>query len=80
MKKISKNHQSFYVRCNDRSKKVKFGVNYICPYLEVSYIIKKRYEFIKDEVIYPISEFEFENVDTNIEKSVINLNILKLFN
>lgn len=57
LKKISKNHQSFYVRCNGRSKKVKFGVNYICPYLEVSYIIKKGYEFIKDEAIYPISEF-----------------------
>ena len=80
LKKISKNHQSFYVRCNGRSKKVKFGINYICPYLEVSYIIKKGYEFIKDEAIYPISEFEFEDVDTNIEKSVINLNILNLFN
>ena len=80
MKKISKNHQSFYVRCKKKKKKVKFGVNYICPYLEVSYIIKKGYEFIKDEAIYPISEFEFEDVDTNIEKSVINLNILNLFN
>jgi len=54
MKKISKNHQSFYVRCNGRSRLVKFGVNRICPYLEVSYIIKKGYKFIKDENIYPI--------------------------
>ena len=80
LKKISKNHQSFYVRYNGRSKNVKFGVNYICPYLEVSYIIKKGYEFIKNKAIYPISEFEFEDVDTNIEKSVININILNLFN
>ena len=78
LKKISKTHQSFYVRCNaDRSYKVNFGNNRICHILEVSYIIKKDNQFIKDETIYPIYEFDYSK--PVIGKLETNLNILKLF-
>jgi hypothetical protein len=45
--------------------------------LEVSYVIKKGYEFIKDPTVYPIEEFDFS---INFPKREgMNLNILKLF-
>ena len=60
LKKIYETHQAFYVRCNNISKsKVNFGYNRICPYLEVSYIIRNDNIFIKNKAIYPIYEFEF---------------------
>ena len=78
LKKISKTHQSFYVRCNiDRSKKINFGNNRICQLLEVSYIIKKDNIFKEDKNIYPMYEFELSK--PLLEKSEMNLNILKLF-
>ena len=78
LKKIHKNHQAFYIRCNGNTKtKVNFGNNRICPFLEVSYIIRKGNIFIKDNSIYPIHEFEFYKPILN--KLETNLNILKLF-
>lgn len=78
LKKISKSHQAFYVRCNiDRSKKINFGNNRICQLLEVSYIIKKDNIFIEDNNIYPMYEFELSK--PLLDKSEMNLNILKLF-
>ena len=60
IKKISKTHQSFYVRCNgDRSRKITFGNNRICHIMEVSYIIKKGNKFKKDDTILPIYEFDY---------------------
>ena len=78
LKKIAKNHQVFYIRCNfDRSRKVNFGVNRICAFLEVSYVIKKDSKFTKDETIYPMYEFDYEKA--KFGKLETNLNILKLF-
>ena len=78
LKKISKTHQSFYVRCtSNQSHKINFGPNRICFILEVSYIIKEGNLFENDETIYPIYEFDYD-----IKKGAMgtNLNILKLFN
>jgi hypothetical protein len=78
LKKISKTHQPFYVRCaNNQSQRINFGPNRICYILEVSYIIKEGNLFENDETIYPIYEFDYDirkkgTLDTN-------LNILKLF-
>ena len=78
LKKISNTHQAFYVRCNgDRSKRINFGNNRICHILEVSYIIKKDNQFIKDETIYPMYEFDYSIPEPG--KLEANLNILKLF-
>ena len=78
LKKIYLTHQAFYVRCNGKTlDKVNFGKNRICPFLEVSYIIREGNNFIKDKAIYPIYEFEFSNPAKN--KLETNLNILKLF-
>ena len=78
MKKLSKTHQSFYVRCNgNRSRKINFGNNRICNLLEVSYIIKNDNKFIKDETIYPAYEFDY--IKPVLGKLETNLNILKLF-
>ena len=78
LKKISKTHQAFYIRCNgDKSIKVNFGNNRICYVLEVSYIIRKGNQFIKDESIYPIYEFDYSKPISG--KLETNLNILKLF-
>ena len=78
LKKISNTHQAFYARCDgDRSKRVDFGNNRICHILEVSYIIKKDNQFIKDETIYPMYEFDYSIPEQG--KSETNLNILKLF-
>ena len=78
LKKIHKRHQAFYLRCHGRHKIVVFGNNRICKYLEVSYIIKKGFEFIQDESIYPIFEFDFHSPKINGNEE-FNLNILKLF-
>ena len=78
LKKISKTHQSFYVRCNEnRSWKINFGHNRICHILEVSYIIKKDNIFTKDETIYPIYEFDYKKPRKGVLET--NLNVLKLF-
>ena len=78
LKKLSKTHQSFYVRCNgNRSRKINFGNNRICNLLEVSYIIKNDNKFIKDETIYPAYEFDY--IKPVLGKLETNLNILKLF-
>jgi hypothetical protein len=78
LKKISKTHQAFYVRCNgDKSKKINFGYNRICKIMEVSYIIKKDNIFLKDESIYPMYEFDY--IMPKTEKIDMNLNVLKLF-
>ena len=79
IKKISKTHQPFYVRCNgDRSKIINFGNNRICHIMEVSYIIRQNNIFTYDDTIYPIDEFEYikQNMNGKLE---MNLNILKLF-
>ena len=78
LKKLSKNHQVFYLRCHGRKKIVNFGNNRICKYLEVSYIIKKDNKFTKDESIYPIFKFDFHPPTLN-KKAEFNLNLLKLF-
>jgi hypothetical protein len=79
MKKLYKNHQVFYLRCNIWSQIVSFRNNRICSSLEVSYVIKKGNKFDKDDSIYPIYKFEFVGPNSNA-CSGINLNILKLFN
>ena len=78
LKKIGKNHQVFYLRCNNRSKIIMLGDFMICNSLEASYIIKKDNQFSKDDTIYPIFEFDYvgPKLDANNE---FNLNILKLF-
>ena len=79
LKKISKTHQPFYVRCNnDRGYVVNFGNNRICYNLEVSYIIRKGNKFIKDDTIYPIYD-KFEYIQPQLNKLEVNLNILHLF-
>ena len=57
IKKIHKTHQVFYLRCHNLYSVVNFGNNRFCKYLEVSYIIKKDYEFTNDPSIYPINLF-----------------------
>ena len=56
---------------------MQIDTNRICKYLEISYIIKKDYQFTKDPTIYPIKEFDFAEYIPNMEE--MNLNILKLF-
>ena len=79
IKKLNKNHQVFYLRCYNRHKIKLFGNNRICTALEVSYVIREGNVFYKDDSIYPISEFDF-NETNQTEEIDINLNILKLFN
>ena len=78
LKKLSKYHQAFYVRCHFRDLIITFGNNRICKALEVSYVLKEGNDFSKDDSIYPNFEFEYHlpNLKGNQE---INLNILKLF-
>ena len=79
LKKISKTHQSFYVRCgNNRALKINFGPNRICYILEVSYVIKEGNLFEKDDAIYPIYEFDNHTPKKGVLET--NLNILQLFN
>jgi hypothetical protein len=79
LKKLHKNHQSFYFRCNGRSTIAIFGNNRICKYIEISYIIKKNNTFIKDDSIYPISEFDYSAPNSNTKDSEMEVNILTLF-
>ncbi len=78
IKKLHKNHQVFYLRCNDRENIVEFGNNKICKYLEASYVIREGNTFDEDDSIYPIFEFDFTGPKPNAG-SEFNLNILKLF-
>ena len=77
LKKLKKTHQVSYSRCHIREFVVSFVNNRICKYLELSYIIREGHQFVKDDSIYPIYDFDFIGPKENgIE---INLNILKLF-
>ena len=77
LKKLHKSHQAFYFRCHGRNN-ISPIRHKICKYLEVSYIIREDNKFDKDDSIYPIFEFDFDepNNDNKIE---INLNAFKLF-
>lgn len=78
IKKLYKTHQPYYIRCNgDRSFKVNFGNNRICHIMEVCYVIREGNSFKKDEVVYPIYEFDYSRIVPG--KLEMNLNILKLF-
>jgi hypothetical protein len=76
LKNLYKTHQCFYIRCADKYNIVNFGNNRICKFLEISYIIRKDYEFVKDLTIYPIKEFDFADI---ANKEEMNINILKFF-
>ena len=78
IKKLHKNHQVFYLRCNCREKIVKFGNNIICKYLEASYVIREGNLFDRDDSIYPIFEFDYQGPNLK-RKNEFNLNILKLY-
>jgi hypothetical protein len=78
LKKLSKYHQVFYLRCPRRYKIETFGNNRICKYIEISYIIKEGNEFSKDDSIYPIFELDYKGPNLK-GKNEMNLNILKLF-
>jgi len=73
LKKIYKTHQIFYTHCNPFSPIINFGNNRICGCIEVSYIIRKGYNFIRDQSIYPIKELSCGN------NKGFNENILRLF-
>ena len=79
LKKLSKNHQVFHLRCNGRKVIATFGNNRICKYLEVSYVIKENNTFDVDDTIYPVYEFDFEESKRYSYGSEMNLNILKVF-
>lgn len=74
LKKINKTHQVFYVHCCPFLGISYIGNNRICTGIEVSYIIRKGYQFEKDESVYPIPEFSYGT------RKGFNINILKLFN
>ena len=65
LKKIHKFHQSFYFRCNGRDEIVSFGNNRICKFIEVSYIRRDNYNFVKDDSILPLFEFDWEDYKQN---------------
>ena len=77
LKKIKRTHQVFYHRCHGREHIVKFGNNFVCKYLELSYIIRDGNNFTKDDSFYPNFEFDFHG--PGLTKPEVNLNILKLF-
>ena len=73
LKKIHKTHQVYFIHTNYISKIINFGNNRIVGCIEVSYIIRKGYNFATDKSIYPLKEHNF------IENKGFNPNILKLF-
>ena len=73
LKKIYKTHQPFYVHCSPFGEAISFGNNRLCKAIEVSYIIRDGYKFIKDKTIYPMQEFSYGH------REDFNINILKLF-
>jgi len=80
IKKIHQTHQVFYLRCHNQYLIVNFGNNRFCKYLEVSYVIKKDFEFTKDSTIYPIKEFDLVDFSNFHHKNgEMNLNIFKFF-
>lgn len=77
LKKLHKNHQPFYFRCNFRQYIISFGNNRICGLLEISYVIRKDNYFIKDDSVYPI--FEFDHETPNLQNNEFDVNIFTLF-
>ena len=75
LKKLLNTHEIFYIHCNGCGVIQNFK-NIICSALEVSYVIKDNYKFIKDDSIYPIPELETRNCG---RLSNFDLNLFKLF-
>ena len=73
LKKIHKTHQPYFIHTNYLSPIINFGNNRMVGCIEVSYIIRKGYNFATDKSVYPLKEHNF------IENKGFNPNILKLF-
>ena len=76
LSKLSKYHQIFYVHCVNCGGVIQYGDIRICGALEVSYVIKEGYEFLKDDSVYPVAELETKCNDNILD---FNDNIFKYF-
>lgn len=77
IKKLSKYHQVIFIRCNDWGEMVEFGYNRFCNCIELTYILKKGNKFLKDNSIYPLKGFNYNNGGNH--KLDFDLNVFKLF-
>ena len=61
LKRLLTTHQIFHLHCNNFGKLIDLDGYKICQILEISYIQKKDYKFVKDTSKYPIKNLDYKN-------------------
>jgi len=61
LNKLNKTHQIFHLHCNNLGSLINIDEYNICSSLEVSYIIKENYSFLKTHEFYPVKNIDFKN-------------------
>ena len=73
LKKIQNTHQIFHIHCNNCGEIIDIKGYKICNLLEISFINKKGYQFVKDDSIYPINDLDYKNCDKNDISYILNI-------
>lgn len=74
LKRIQITHRIFHVHCNNCGEIINLNGIKICQALEISFIQKNGYKFIKDNNIYPIEGLDYKNCQDNEDLNyIINL-------
>ena len=71
LKKIMVTHQIFHIHCNNCGSIIKLDGYSICNLMEISFIQKEGYEFVKDNNIYPIEGLDYKNCKNKIDSSYL---------
>ena len=74
LKRILITHRIFHVHCNNCGELININGIKICQAIEISFIQKNDYKFIKDNNIYPIEGLDYKNCQENEDLNyIINL-------
>ena len=74
LKKILITHRIFHAHCNNCGEMININGIKICQAVEISFIQKNGYKFIKDNNIYPIEGLDYKNCQDNEDLNyIINL-------
>jgi hypothetical protein len=73
LKRILITHKIFHIHCNNCGEMINLKGFKMCQALEVSFIQKQGYKFIKDNNIYPIEGLDYKNCPGEDFNYIINL-------
>ena len=73
LKKLNKTHQIFHLHCNNCSPIINFDGFNICYAIEISYIIREGYSFLKHSDYFPEKGIDFKNCNITDINHILNI-------